>query len=385
MIALKRQDRKGALVRGVVPGNGADKAGISENDVILAFNGAPITDAEELRWLASIAGVGTTATVRVARGERVFDVHVVLTALQEAAPAPMAPPGFPLGRWYARRGHLTNARFHAAVRFPDMPPGPPRPNRPLTESDDERPSGVEAAARPVSGASVRIDVSGPVNSPARRASNKEARKSEAEEDRALIEAAKNGDKQAFRALVERHQRRAFTVAVGLVRDENEAREIVQEAFLRVYKGLATFQHGSSFFTWLYRIVTNLSIDLMRKPGRQADELAESNEVAAEGDDGAFPFLSKLDGHDPLESIHRQELAGRIGKALDALPPYHRGVILMREVEGMSYDEMADAMKVSKGTIMSRLFHARQKLQRALGDLYRETQGREPPGSSEEEP
>ncbi|MCC6553888.1 MAG: sigma-70 family RNA polymerase sigma factor [Polyangiaceae bacterium] len=204
-----------------------------------------------------------------------------------------------------------------------------------------------------------------------RSSNREARRREAEEDRELIERAQRGDQAAFRALVERHQRRAFAIALGLVRDENDARELVQEAFLRVYKGLGSFQGGSSFFTWLYRIVMNLAIDLMRKPGRRDLELQENQAV----DEGAeLPLVSRIDGADPIDVIRRREIAGRIQAALDALPEYHRGVILMREVEGMSYEEMAQAMGVSKGTIMSRLFHARQKLQRALADCYAEEEG-----------
>jgi RNA polymerase sigma-70 factor (ECF subfamily) len=180
--------------------------------------------------------------------------------------------------------------------------------------------------------------------------------------------AQRGDQAAFRRLVERHQRRAFAIAMGLVRDENDARELVQEAFLRVYRGISSFQGGSSFFTWLYRIVTNLAIDLMRKPGRRDAELLDNHTVDEDAD---FPLVSRIDGADPIDVMRRREIAQRIQVALDALPPYHRGVILMREVEGMSYEEMAQAMGVSKGTIMSRLFHARQKLQRALADCYAE--------------
>lgn len=220
-----------------------------------------------------------------------------------------------------------------------------------------------------------------VNSQAARSSNKEARRVEAEEDRALIEAAQAGDRQAFRTLVERHQRRAFTIAMGLVRDENDAREVVQEAFLRVYRGLPTFQGGSSFFTWLYRIVTNLSIDLMRKPGRHGAEFSEGRDSPNELDEDDVPLLSRFENADPHDALSRAQLGQRLNAALDALPAYHRGVILMRELEGMSYDEMAEAMGVSKGTIMSRLFHARQKLQKALAELYRETQGRPPPRAS----
>ncbi|MBK8252829.1 MAG: sigma-70 family RNA polymerase sigma factor [Polyangiaceae bacterium] len=207
-----------------------------------------------------------------------------------------------------------------------------------------------------------------VNSPPDEASNREARRREAEEDRELIARAQNGDGKAFRKLVERHQRRAYSIALGLVRDQNDAHEIVQEAFLRVYRGLNSFQGGSSFFTWLYRIVTNLAIDLIRKPGRKDAELVDGQKI---DEDTEFPLVSRIDGADPINVMRRREIASRIQAALDALPPYHRGVILMREVEGMSYEEMAQAMGVSKGTIMSRLFHARQKLQRALADCYAE--------------
>jgi RNA polymerase sigma-70 factor (ECF subfamily) len=222
-----------------------------------------------------------------------------------------------------------------------------------------------------------------VNSSAPRASNQEARRAEAEEDRALIQAAQKGDRAAFRRLVERHQRRAFAIALGMVRDENDARDLVQEAFLRVYRGLGRFQGDSSFFTWFYRIVTNLAIDFMRKPSRKETEHDEGRALdsAAEAD---FPFISRIDGAEPLEGVHRHELAIRLRAALDALPPYHRGVVLMREVEGMSYEEMAQAMNVSKGTIMSRLFHARQKLQRALVDCYAEVSGKAPPTKADED-
>jgi RNA polymerase sigma-70 factor (ECF subfamily) len=199
------------------------------------------------------------------------------------------------------------------------------------------------------------------------ASNRLERENESELDRQLITRAQTGDEAAFRLLVERHQRRVFAIALGLVRDEQDAREIAQEAFLRVHKGMGAFHGGSSFFTWLYRIVTNLSIDLMRKPSRREAEL----HFAIEVEDSDSPLLPQAPEADPYDAVHRGQLSARIQRALDALPPYHRGVILMREVEGLSYEEMAEVMQVSKGTIMSRLFHARKKLQRALADCHDE--------------
>lgn len=215
-------------------------------------------------------------------------------------------------------------------------------------------------------------------SPAARArALKAAREGEAEVDLELVRRAQAGDVAAFRSLVERHQRRAFAIALGLVRNEQDARDIVQEAFLRVHKSLPSFQGSSSFFTWLYRIVTNLAIDLVRRPGRNVDELEEERQRSSSpGGDGFDPmWMSKIDGADPVDVLRRKELADRMRAAIDALPSYHKAVILMREVEGLSYEEMAEAMQVSKGTIMSRLFHARQKLQKALADCYAEENGR----------
>ena len=205
--------------------------------------------------------------------------------------------------------------------------------------------------------------SGPrMNSESPRASNQAAPDAEAEQDLRLIERAQAGDQAAFRRLVERHQRRAFGIAVALVRDEEDANEIVQEAFIRVYRGLSQFHGGSSFFTWLYRIVTNLSIDVIRKPARREQPLGDELEREL---DAAPAMVRGFDASDPFVELHRSELRRVIEKALDELPPYHRGVIVMREIEGMSYEEMAVAMNVSKGTIMSRLFHARRKLEKAL--------------------
>ena len=254
------------------------------------------------------------------------------------------------------------------------------------DREETPPKSLEIDPRAVRPPTNRPPTSNTLNQRAQDASNaKQARIREAEEDRGLIAKAQQGDRAAFRQLVERHQRRAFAIALSLVRDENDARELVQDAFLRVHKGLATFQGGSSFFTWLYRIITNLSIDLIRKPGRQLADIDEQRFESEDGQEAEFPLLSKVDGSDPVDVVRRQEIAGRLQAALDALPPYHRGVIVMREIEGLSYEEMASAMGVSKGTIMSRLFHARQKLQKALADCYEEQIGKIPESSGEPTP
>lgn len=249
--------------------------------------------------------------------------------------------------------------------------GPPR----IGAAADTGDMGSEAGGdRPKLGDRSRDEAG--LNTAAGTSSHLLERRREAEADRELVELARSGDRKAFQSLVERHQRRAFGVALGLLRDEQDAREVVQEAFLRVYRSLDRFEGTASFFTWLYRIVTNLSIDRRRKPSRR-----EHERLDLDPEDGPAPIqlVAPPEG-EPSEYVRRQEIGARIQSALDALPPYHRAVIVMREVEGLSYQEMAEAMGVSKGTIMSRLFHARQKLQRALVDCYREHLGSEPNAS-----
>lgn len=192
------------------------------------------------------------------------------------------------------------------------------------------------------------------------------RQKEARRDRELLQRARRGDHRAFESLMRHYEKRAFALAVTVLRDENDAKEIVQEAFLRVFRGLQSFNGESSFFTWLYCIVKNLSIDLLRRPARRETErlapLDFEQAVEAAG-------WARGDQIDPFSQLQRGEVERAVHRCLGDLPPYHRGVLVMRELLGFSYEEMADEMGVSKGTIMSRLFHARRKLQVALADCY----------------
>jgi RNA polymerase sigma-70 factor, ECF subfamily len=183
------------------------------------------------------------------------------------------------------------------------------------------------------------------------------------DERELVDEARRGDAVAFRRLVERYQRRAYAVALGMVHDHDDARDICQEAFLRVHRNLATFEGEAQFFTWMYRIVMNLCIDHLRKKRGERVEFddARANEEAAD-DVGIAP---RRTGFDPGRALSDKELRARIQAALKRLSPAHRAVLLMREVDGLSYKEMADIVGCSIGTIMSRLFHARKNMQRML--------------------
>ena len=191
------------------------------------------------------------------------------------------------------------------------------------------------------------------------------READRELDRQLVERAQRGDGPAFRQLFDRYQRRAYAVALGVVKNKQDALDVVQEAFIKVHRHLGSFQGTSSFYTWLYRILMNLAIDHVRKhKNREVDFDDRVGRAAGDvdGDGGMLPRI--LDGN-PGRTAARKELSEKLQAALADLPDYHRAVIVLREIDGLSYEEMSKVLKVPKGTIMSRLFHARRKMQVAL--------------------
>lgn len=187
------------------------------------------------------------------------------------------------------------------------------------------------------------------------------------DDRELVAQAQAGDNDAFRALFERYHRRAFGLALGMVKNPDDALDIVQDAFIKAHRHLAKFAGSSSFYTWFYRIVMNLSIDHIRKMRRKSrvdfdDALDRAEADTPVGDEALLP---RILGQNPKKALARKEIREQIGAALASLSENHRAVLVMRELEGLSYDEMARVMECSKGTIMSRLFHARKNMQKQL--------------------
>lgn len=190
-------------------------------------------------------------------------------------------------------------------------------------------------------------------------------------DLEAVAGAKAGDPEAFRLLVERYQGRAYRLALRVLRDEEKARDAVQEAFLKVYRSLDRFEGRSRFYTWLYRIVVNLCLD-MRRRDRSDREVEWSDEHLHDPDldHGPAGFggeaLESADGG-PAGALERAEVRKRVIAAIETLPDVQRETLLLREVEGLSYTEIADALGISKGTVMSRLHYARKKVQRLLAE------------------
>jgi RNA polymerase sigma-70 factor (ECF subfamily) len=185
------------------------------------------------------------------------------------------------------------------------------------------------------------------------------------DDRELVLAAQRGDRDAFKTLFERYHRRAYALAFGVLRHPDDALDIVQDAFIKAHKYLDKFEGNSSFYTWLYRIVMNLAIDHIRKHRRVKPVELDENRVESDADDALLP---RILGENPARALVDKQIRARIDQALDELSDNHRSVLVMRELEGLSYEGMAQAMNCSKGTIMSRLFHARRNMQKRLLDL-----------------
>jgi RNA polymerase sigma-70 factor, ECF subfamily len=190
----------------------------------------------------------------------------------------------------------------------------------------------------------------------------------ATDDLTLVKRVRSGDQRAFKLLVERYQRKIFSVALGMVKDREEARDVSQEAFVKVYKYIEHFKGDASFYTWLYRITVNICIDVLRRRGGGKNEHVEFDETvqmdSAEANIGALG--SRL-GTNPQKSALRKELAAKIQEALEQVPEKHRAILLLREIEGMSYEDLSRTLEIPKGTVMSRLFHARAKVQKILSE------------------
>ncbi|MBE0604036.1 MAG: sigma-70 family RNA polymerase sigma factor [Deltaproteobacteria bacterium] len=181
-------------------------------------------------------------------------------------------------------------------------------------------------------------------------------------DDELIRATLGGDDEAFRELVERYKTRAFGVAVGIVGDRDDALDVVQESFVKAFYKLKDFRFGSSFYTWFYRLLVNQAIDRWRKASRSGEVPLDEGRLSEDEsppDSFAYPTT-------PEEDLMNRELGDALQKAIAGLSEHHRAVILLREVEGMAYEEIAKTLGCSTGTVMSRLHYAREKLKTALG-------------------
>jgi len=192
-----------------------------------------------------------------------------------------------------------------------------------------------------------------------------ARMSERDVDRQLVERAQRGDKRAFGLLVEKYQRKLGRLLARFIRDPAEVEDVTQEAFIKAYRALPAFRGDSAFYTWLYRIGINTAKNYLMALGRRAPT---STEVEA-GDAESFEDGEQLrDINTPESMLLSAEIARTVNATIEELPEELRTAIQLREIEGMSYEDIARVMDCPIGTVRSRIFRARETIAERLRPL-----------------
>jgi RNA polymerase sigma-70 factor, ECF subfamily len=189
--------------------------------------------------------------------------------------------------------------------------------------------------------------------------------SDREIDRQLVARAQGGDKRAFELLVEKYQRKLARLLSRFIRDPAEVEDVTQEAFIKAYRALPAFRGDSAFYTWLYRIGINTAKNYLMAMGRRAPT---STEVEAEDAEGFEEGEQLRDINTPESVLLSKEIAETVNATIESLPDELRRAIQMREIEGMSYEDIAQAMDCPIGTVRSRIFRAREAIAEQLRPL-----------------
>jgi RNA polymerase sigma-70 factor (ECF subfamily) len=189
--------------------------------------------------------------------------------------------------------------------------------------------------------------------------------SERDVDQQLVERAQRGEKHAFELLVAKYQRKLVRLISRIVRDQAEVEDVAQEAFIKAYRALPQFRGDSAFYTWLYRIGVNTAKNFLVSQGRRAPTSTEKDAEEAETFDDADQLR---DINTPESMLMSRQVAATVNAAMDRLPDELRTAITLREVEGMSYDDIAELMSCPIGTVRSRIFRAREAIAEELRPL-----------------
>ncbi len=187
----------------------------------------------------------------------------------------------------------------------------------------------------------------------------------ADDDFEIVKLCKKGDTDAFEILVRKHQKKMLNIAYRMLGNYEEACEVVQDAFVSAYKGIKNFQGKSQFSTWLYTIVINISKNRLKQLKAQLlhEEFSIDNPIHTE--EGNIQVEAPSSAPSVLEQLEKKEIQHKVQKCINSLDYEFREVLVLRDIQGFSYDEISDILKIAKGTVKSRLFRARESLKNCL--------------------
>jgi RNA polymerase sigma factor RpoE len=187
------------------------------------------------------------------------------------------------------------------------------------------------------------------------------------DEKVLVKQAQAGDLQAYDELVRRYQERIYSTVYHMTANHEDANDLAQEAFIKAYQAIESFKGGSSFYTWVYRIAINKTINFLKQRRNKTQISLDDLDFNAEHDPDLVALISE---RTPRREINLAELQERLNAAMQKLSEPHRLVVTLHDVQGLSHDEIAEMMDCNVGTVRSRLFYARQQLQAHLADYIK---------------
>lgn len=191
--------------------------------------------------------------------------------------------------------------------------------------------------------------------------------SSGEDEKPLVRRAREGDLSAYDELIRRYQERIYATVYNMTSNHEDANDLTQEAFIKAYQALSSFKGGSSFYTWVYRIAVNKTINFLKQKRHKTQMSLNDLDLQVEHNPDLVALISE---NTPRREVNLAELQQKLNEAMQRLSEHHRLVVTLHDIQGLSHEEIAEIMDCNVGTVRSRLFYARQQLQGYLSDYLK---------------